>query len=117
VVEGARLESVYRSKAYRGFESLSLRNTIEKLAVRLAFLFYRRQKLAFASNVKEKRQSCAATGFSIVLTLSFKGSRAIASNPEKFICLRYAKPTHYSFRLSHFPFGAYRKKASKKLPY
>ena len=25
VVEGARLESVYRSKAYRGFESLSLR--------------------------------------------------------------------------------------------
>jgi hypothetical protein len=30
-------------------------------------LFYRRQKLAFVSNVKEKRQSCAATGFSIVL--------------------------------------------------
>ncbi len=26
MVEGARLESVYRSKAYRGFESLSLRN-------------------------------------------------------------------------------------------
>ncbi len=25
VVEGARLESVYTSKAYRGFESLSLR--------------------------------------------------------------------------------------------
>ncbi len=25
VVEGARLESVYRPKAYRGFESLSLR--------------------------------------------------------------------------------------------
>ena len=25
MVEGARLESVYRSKAYRGFESLSLR--------------------------------------------------------------------------------------------
>jgi hypothetical protein len=26
VVEGARLESVYRSKAYRGFESRPLRN-------------------------------------------------------------------------------------------
>ncbi|MEY3948499.1 MAG: hypothetical protein RL512_1310, partial [Bacteroidota bacterium] len=37
MVEGARLESVYRSKAYRGFESLSLRKSIEKLAVRLAF--------------------------------------------------------------------------------
>jgi hypothetical protein len=33
-------------------ESLSLRKTIEKLAVRLAFLFYRRQKLAFVSIVK-----------------------------------------------------------------
>jgi hypothetical protein len=33
-------------------------------------LFYRRQKLAFVSNVKEKRQSCAATGFSIDLILS-----------------------------------------------
>ena len=52
MVEGARLESVYRSKAYRGFESLSLRKTIEKLAFRLAFLFYRRQKLAFVSSVK-----------------------------------------------------------------
>ena len=52
MVEGARLESVYRSKAYRGFESLSLRKTIEKLAVRLAFLFYKRQKLAFESIVK-----------------------------------------------------------------
>jgi len=50
-------------------KSLSLRKTIEKLAVRLAFLFYRRQKLAFVSIVKEKRQSCAATGFSIVLPL------------------------------------------------
>ena len=37
MVEGARLESVYRSKAYRGFESLSLRKTIEKLAAKLAF--------------------------------------------------------------------------------
>ncbi len=26
VVEGARLESVYRSKAYRGFESLTFRH-------------------------------------------------------------------------------------------
>ena len=52
MVEGARLESVYRPKAYRGFESLSLRKTIEKLVVRLAFLFYKRQKLAFVSNVK-----------------------------------------------------------------
>jgi hypothetical protein len=32
-------------------------------------LFYRRQKLAFESNVKQKSQSCAATGFSIVLNL------------------------------------------------
>ena len=47
MVEGARLESVYRSKAYRGFESLSLRKTIEKLAERLAFLFYMRQKISF----------------------------------------------------------------------
>jgi hypothetical protein len=30
VVEGARLESVYRSKAYRGFESLSLRNKVKE---------------------------------------------------------------------------------------
>ena len=28
VVEGARLESVYTSKAYRGFESLSLRHCL-----------------------------------------------------------------------------------------
>ena len=49
MVEGARLESVYRSKAYRGFESLSLRQSIQKLAERLAFLFYKRQKLAFVS--------------------------------------------------------------------
>ncbi len=39
VVEGARLESVYRSKAYRGFESRPLRQSIQKLADRLAFLF------------------------------------------------------------------------------
>jgi hypothetical protein len=32
VVEGARLESVYRSKAYRGFESRPLRQSIQKLA-------------------------------------------------------------------------------------
>jgi hypothetical protein len=32
VVEGARLESVYTSKGYRGFESLSLRqNTLKSL--------------------------------------------------------------------------------------
>jgi len=49
VVEGARLESVYRSKAYRGFESLSLRQSNQKLAERLAFLFDPRQKLAFLS--------------------------------------------------------------------
>ena len=42
VVEGARLESVYRPKAYRGFESLSLRQSIQKLAERLAFLFCNR---------------------------------------------------------------------------
>ena len=29
VVEGARLESVYTSKGYRGFESLTLRRNLE----------------------------------------------------------------------------------------
>ncbi|GEM_PF-1092606 len=38
VVEGARLESVYTPKVYRGFESLSLRQSHQKLAERLAFL-------------------------------------------------------------------------------
>jgi hypothetical protein len=38
VVEGARLESVYRPKAYRGFESLSLRR-IKKATTWLLFLF------------------------------------------------------------------------------
>ena len=33
MVEGARLESVYTSKGYRGFESLSLRMTKEKFFV------------------------------------------------------------------------------------
>jgi hypothetical protein len=33
VVEGARLESVYTSKGYRGFESLSLRMIEEKFFV------------------------------------------------------------------------------------
>ena len=70
MAEGGGLLNRYTiEKSYRGFESLSLRKTIEKLAVRLAFLFYMRQKLAFVSNVKQKRQSCAATGFSIVLIL------------------------------------------------
>ncbi len=49
VVEGARLESVYTPKVYRGFESLSLRQSHQKLAERLAFLFDSRQKLAFVS--------------------------------------------------------------------
>jgi hypothetical protein len=55
VVEGARLESVYRSKAYRGFESRPLRQSIQKLAERLAFLFCKRQKLAFVSIVNTKK--------------------------------------------------------------
>ena len=55
MVEGARLESVYRSKAYRGFESLSLRQSIQKLAERLAFLLLQRQKLAFVSIVITKK--------------------------------------------------------------
>ncbi len=42
VVEGARLESVYTPKVYRGFESLSLRQSHQKLAVRLAFLLLER---------------------------------------------------------------------------
>jgi hypothetical protein len=59
VVEGARLESVYRSKAYRGFESRPLRQSIQKLADRLAFLFYKRQKLGFVSRVKQKMPKAA----------------------------------------------------------
>ena len=59
MVEGARLESVYRSKAYRGFESLSLRQSIQKLAERLAFFILQRQKLAFVSNVKQKKSKGA----------------------------------------------------------
>jgi hypothetical protein len=47
VVEGARLESVYRSKAYRGFESRPLRQSIQKLADRLAFLFQTEQRRPF----------------------------------------------------------------------
>ena len=47
VVEGARLESVYRSKAYRGFESRPLRQSIQKLADRLAFLFLTEQRRSF----------------------------------------------------------------------
>ena len=45
MVEGARLESVYRSKAYRGFESLSLRQSIQKLAERLAFFVFERKRV------------------------------------------------------------------------
>ena len=47
MVEGARLESVYRSKAYRGFESLSLRQSIQKLAERLAFFALQASKACF----------------------------------------------------------------------
>jgi hypothetical protein len=42
VVEGARLESVYTSKGYRGFESLSLRITVftrKPLTIVSGFLF------------------------------------------------------------------------------
>jgi hypothetical protein len=42
------------------FIILTLRQRIKKLAERLAFLFYKRQKLAFVSIVKQKSQSCAA---------------------------------------------------------
>ena len=41
MVEGARLESVYTSKGYRGFESLSLRgnvNPIESMRMRFGVL-------------------------------------------------------------------------------
>ena len=37
MAEGARLESVCRSKAYRGFESLSLRRIIPSMENRLLF--------------------------------------------------------------------------------
>ena len=37
VVEGARLESVYTSKGYRGFESLTLRNKKTLFEDRLQF--------------------------------------------------------------------------------
>ena len=46
MVEGARLESVYRPKAYRGFESRSLRQITEKLAFRLAFFVSTRAKIS-----------------------------------------------------------------------
>jgi hypothetical protein len=40
VVEGARLESVYTSKGYRGFESLTLRNQENKTQACKGFAFY-----------------------------------------------------------------------------
>jgi hypothetical protein len=36
VVEGARLESVYTSKGYRGFESLSLRKQMRLMAFNIS---------------------------------------------------------------------------------
>ncbi len=39
VVEGARLESVYTSKAYRGFESLPLCNIFNLLIDFILFLY------------------------------------------------------------------------------
>ena len=47
MVEGARLESVYRSKAYRGFESLSLRNKKAKNKVFDFFYVTKRSFLSF----------------------------------------------------------------------
>ncbi len=41
VVEGARLESVYTSKGYRGFESLSLRFIAKKLSLKSRAFFMR----------------------------------------------------------------------------
>lgn len=41
MVEGARLESVYTSKGYRGFESLTLRHVEDKyIDYQLLILFY-----------------------------------------------------------------------------
>ena len=65
------------------FIILTLRQRIKKLAERLAFLFYKRQKLAFVSIVKQKSQSCAAAQLFNSLKPPQKGSRAIASNPPK----------------------------------
>ena len=44
MVEGARLESVYTSKGYRGFESLSLRITEEKF---LVYIFQNMKDFSF----------------------------------------------------------------------
>ena len=64
VVEGARLESVYTSKGYRGFESLSLRMTEEKFFVYILqsmkdFSFYIGQ-----TNDLDKRMSKHSEGMS-----------------------------------------------------
>ena len=48
MAEGARLESVYTFIAYRGFESLSLRQIIEKAPCFGAFLY-----LNFIKQMKE----------------------------------------------------------------
>ena len=82
MVEGARLESVYRSKAYRGFESLSLRQSIQKLAEKAGFFVITASKARFCkycNNKKDKR--CAAALLLNTLLPPPKGSRAIASNP------------------------------------
>ena len=49
MVEGARLESVYTSKGYRGFESLSLR--VEKLSKKNALNESLKRFLFFTSSL------------------------------------------------------------------
>ena len=57
MVEGARLESVYRSKAYRGFESLPLRiTTLKPNEYDFILVFY---------YVRSLLKPCAIMGFSL----------------------------------------------------
>ncbi len=53
MVEGARLESVYTPKVYRGFESLSLRN-LKKACSFCYRLFYVRQACVSALGWKSR---------------------------------------------------------------
>ncbi len=52
MVEGARLESVYTSKAYQGFESLSLRHLM--------------QSRSFTNHLKWRNASCKHRKYSIL---------------------------------------------------
>ena len=58
VVEGARLESVYTSKGYRGFESLTLRKENLLSFVQEIFLFLSVENLRFRERKNKKISAC-----------------------------------------------------------